>query len=85
MVNNTKDFKNRLKRIRKKDALLKADGYKELRIPWREYFHNPKDWIAKVKGIIKIVFRVGVPNWLKAADCKSVTLETLGVQIPPCP
>ena len=24
-----------------------------------------------------IEIRVGVPNWLKAADCKSVTSETL--------
>lgn len=24
-------------------------------------------------------------NWVKAADCKSVTLETLGVRVPPLP
>ena len=28
---------------------------------------------------------VGVPNGLKAADCKSVTLETLEVRILSCP
>ena len=27
----------------------------------------------------------GVPNWVKAADCKSVTLETLVVRVHLCP
>lgn len=26
---------------------------------------------------------VGVPNWVKAEVCKTLTLETLGVQVPP--
>lgn len=46
-------FQEQIEKDKRKDALLKADGYKELRIPWQECFHNPKDWIAKVRELLK--------------------------------
>lgn len=46
-------FQEQIEKDKRKDALLKADGYKELRIPWQECFQNPKEWIEKVKNLFK--------------------------------
>jgi len=37
-----------IERDKRKDALLKAEGFKELRIPWKDCFNNPKDYILKI-------------------------------------
>lgn len=34
-----------------KDKLLLSEGWKELRIPWKECFSDPKIWIEKVKNL----------------------------------
>lgn len=44
-------FQEQIERDQRKDALLAKDGYKELRIPWKLCFHNPKEWIQKIKEI----------------------------------
>lgn len=46
-------LQEQIERDKRKDALLKADGYTELRIPWKDCFHNPKEWILKVKDLLK--------------------------------
>lgn len=46
-------LKEQVERDKRKDALLKAEGYKEMRIPWKECFHEPKAWIEKIKAFLK--------------------------------
>ena len=45
-------FQEQIEKDQRKDFLLAKDGYKELRIPWKSCFHNPKEWIRKVKEIL---------------------------------
>lgn len=42
-------LQEQIERDQRKDVLLAKDGYKELRIPWKLCFHNPKEWIQKIK------------------------------------
>lgn len=45
--------KTQIERDKRKDELLREDGWKELRIPWRECFSNPKTWIDKIKSFLR--------------------------------
>ena len=45
--------KAQIERDKRKDELLREDGWKELRIPWRECFSNPKTWIDKIKSFLR--------------------------------
>lgn len=40
-------------RDNKKDALLKSEGWKELRIAWKECFNNPKHYINLAKELFE--------------------------------
>ena len=45
-------FSDQVERDKRKDALLKDEGYTELRIPWKDCFNNPKEWIGKVANLL---------------------------------
>lgn len=53
MVNNMKDSKNIKNVILKKDELLKQEGWKELRISWKECCKNPKYYISLAKQLFE--------------------------------
>ncbi len=46
-------FQEQIERDKRKDDLLEKAGYRELRIPWQDCFHNPKKWIKKIKSLFK--------------------------------
>lgn len=52
MVNNMKDLNINEKNDELKDALLKENGWKVLRIKWKDLFHDPKIFIEKAKQFI---------------------------------
>lgn len=47
-------LQEQIERDIKKDALLSQEGYKELRIPWKDCFHNPKKWILELAKFLSI-------------------------------
>ena len=48
-------FSDQIERDKRKDALLKDEGYTELRIPWKDCFNNPREWIDKVASLLGII------------------------------
>lgn len=47
-----KRFQEQKERDIEKDKLLKEEGWKELRKPWKEIFNNPKTFIEEVKILL---------------------------------
>lgn len=41
-----------IERDRRKDALLESLGWRVLRIPWKQMFHEPKKWIQVAKDFV---------------------------------
>lgn len=59
-----RDFKQKERDI-KKDELLKENGWKELRICWKDMFNNTKEYI----NIIKEFIDGELPEWSNGAAC----------------
>lgn len=45
-------FEEYIERDRFKDILLEKEGWKVLRMPWKEVYNNPKLWIEQAKSFI---------------------------------
>ena len=46
------EWKDRKERDLKKDNMLKDEGWKELRIKWKEMYHNTQEYIQHIKDFI---------------------------------
>jgi len=46
------EWKDRKERDLKKDNLLKNEGWKELRIKWKEMYHNTQEYVQHIKDFI---------------------------------
>lgn len=46
-------FESQKQRDQEKDSILIQNGWKVLRIKWKDLFHNPKEWIMKAKKFIE--------------------------------
>ena len=46
-------FQEQKERDKNKDALLESEGWKYLRISWKDIFHNTKYWIKIIKEFLK--------------------------------
>lgn len=46
-------YEKQRKRDKEKDKLLKKEGFKEIRVPWKECCNDPKQWIDILKHFIE--------------------------------